>query len=139
MCHLRCTVYTVASHDQIKEETNPLRPSYLPIGRKPLRGLRYRRENDMVNIKGTRAMGWIPDYPDFRDYTEKTEEVRLALGSAAMSKGKSLAASVDLREWCSPIEDQGNLGSCTAAHSQQFGSIIRYSWRGCIHTYSQWY
>jgi C1A family cysteine protease len=68
----------------------------------------------MLNAKGTRAMGWIPDYPDFRDYTEKTEEVRLALGSAGVSKGKSLAASVDLREWCSPIEDQGNLGSCTA-------------------------
>jgi len=68
----------------------------------------------MVNMKGTRATGWIPDYPDFRDYTEKTEEVRLALGSAGVSKGKSLAASVDLREWCSPIEDQGNLGSCTA-------------------------
>jgi C1A family cysteine protease len=59
-------------------------------------------------------MGWIPDYPDFRDYTEKTEEVRLTLGSAGVSKGKSLAASVDLREWCSPIEDQGDLGSCTA-------------------------
>jgi len=68
----------------------------------------------MVNAKGTRAMGWIPDYPDFRDYTEKTEEVRLTLGSAGVSKGKSLAASVDLREWCSPIENQGNLGSCTA-------------------------
>ena len=68
----------------------------------------------MGNIKGTRAMGWIPDYPDFRDYTEKTEEVRLTLASAAMSKRKNLPASVDLREWCSPIEDQGDLGSCTA-------------------------
>ena len=68
----------------------------------------------MANMKGTHGMGWIPDYPDFRDYTEKTEEVRLTLGSAAVSKRKSLAASVDLREWCSPIEYQGNLGSCTA-------------------------
>jgi C1A family cysteine protease len=31
-----------------------------------------------------------------------------------VSKGKSLPVSVDLREWCSPIEDQGALGSCTA-------------------------
>jgi len=68
----------------------------------------------MLNVKGTRAMGWIPDYPDFRDYTEKTGEVRLTLGSEALSKKKTLPASVDLREWCSPIEDQGNLGSCTA-------------------------
>jgi C1A family cysteine protease len=27
---------------------------------------------------------------------------------------KAAPASVDLRAWCSPIEDQGNLGSCTA-------------------------
>ena len=26
----------------------------------------------------------------------------------------SLPDSVDLKEWCSPIEDQGELGSCTA-------------------------
>jgi hypothetical protein len=25
-------------------------------------------------------MGWIPDYPDIRDYTEKTEEIKSALG-----------------------------------------------------------
>jgi len=48
----------------------------------------------MLNTKGIDRMGWIPDYPDFRDYTEKTEEVRLTLGSAAVSKGKSLPASV---------------------------------------------
>jgi C1A family cysteine protease len=33
---------------------------------------------------------------------------------ARVSKGKSSPVSVDLREWCSPIEDQGALGSCTA-------------------------
>jgi C1A family cysteine protease len=27
---------------------------------------------------------------------------------------KALPAKVDLRKWCSPIEDQGQLGSCTA-------------------------
>jgi len=65
------------------------------------------------NAKGHR-MGWIPDYPDFRDYTEKTEEIKLVLGPQGLPKAKSLPVSVDLREWCSPIEDQGNLGSCTA-------------------------
>jgi hypothetical protein len=49
----------------------------------------------MLNTKGIYRMGWLPDYPDFRDYTEKTEEVRLPLGSAAVSKGKSLPASVE--------------------------------------------
>jgi C1A family cysteine protease len=67
----------------------------------------------MDNIK-KRGMGWIPDYPDFRDYTEKTEEIKLVLGPKGPSKAKSLPASVDLREWCSPIENQGSLGSCTA-------------------------
>jgi len=61
-----------------------------------------------------RGMGWIPDYPDFRDYTEGTEEVKSVLDLARPRKAKALPASVDLREWCSPIENQGNLGSCTA-------------------------
>jgi len=59
-------------------------------------------------------MGWIPDYPDFRDYTEKTEEVKSVLEPTGVLKAKKLPASVDLREHCSPIEDQGGLGSCTA-------------------------
>lgn len=68
-------------------------------------------------------MGWIPDYPDFRDYTEETEEVKTVLESTGIvlramgkkaKKGAELPLSVDLREWCSPVEDQGRLGSCTA-------------------------
>lgn len=27
-----------------------------------------------------RGMGWIPDYPDFRGYTEETLEVKSLLG-----------------------------------------------------------
>src|SRR3990172_6825791 len=67
----------------------------------------------MDTLKGRYGMGWIPDYPDFRDYTEKTEEVKSVLGAAAI-KAKTLPTSVDFREWCSPVEDQGSLGSCTA-------------------------
>jgi len=70
-----------------------------------------------------RAMGWIPDYPDFRDYTEETEEVKEILKPSGLPcpglskkppKTNPLPTSVDLRQWCSPIEDQGRLGSCTA-------------------------
>jgi C1A family cysteine protease len=68
----------------------------------------------MTTEKKKHGMGWIPDYPDFRDYTEKTEEVRLVLGSKGVLRAKSLPVSVDLREGCSPIEDQGQIGSCTA-------------------------
>ncbi|MEW6441733.1 MAG: C1 family peptidase [bacterium] len=70
-------------------------------------------------------MGWIPDYPDFRDYTEKTEEVRQVLAPAKVrtAKAKEVPPSVDLREWCSPVEDQGMIGSCTA-HAG--GGVIEY-------------
>ena len=75
------------------------------------------------------GMGWIPDYPDFRDYTEKTEEIRSVLGPKELIKAKSLPISVDLREWCSPIENQGTLGSCTA-HAGT--GLIEYYERKCF-------
>jgi C1A family cysteine protease len=68
----------------------------------------------MVTKKLKYGMGWLPDYPDFRDYTENTEEVKKVLEPTGPQKAKKLSASVDLREWCSPVEDQGSLGSCTA-------------------------
>lgn len=83
----------------------------------------------MDQISERFGMGWIPDYPDFRDFTDEKDEVpeRLKiLGETATVKamlGKvgilrktkiRLPGTVDLREWCSPIEDQGDLGSCTA-------------------------
>lgn len=62
--------------------------------------------------------GWLPPLPDLRDYSEADPEVaQMAkmLGLRATRKrGLSLPSKVDLREWCSPIENQGSLGSCTA-------------------------
>jgi C1A family cysteine protease len=49
-----------------------------------------------------RGFGWRPDIPDARD-------LRYALPYIA-----KLPDSVDLREHCPPIYDQGQLGSCTA-------------------------
>ncbi|OGD20667.1 MAG: cysteine protease [Candidatus Aminicenantes bacterium RBG_16_63_16] len=69
------------------------------------------------------AMGWIPDYPDFRDYTEENEKIREILEPTGVllrgpggkkKRAAALPPSMDLREWCSPVEDQGQLGSCTA-------------------------
>jgi C1A family cysteine protease len=76
----------------------------------------------MENTKN-HGMGWIPDYPDFRDYTEKTEEIKSVLGPKGPSKAKGMPVSVDFREWCSPIEDQGRIGSCT---SHAGAGIIEY-------------
>jgi C1A family cysteine protease len=68
----------------------------------------------MDNPKNRRGMGWIPDYPDFRDYTDRTKEVKSIISSARSAKPKALPSTVDLRAWCSPVEDQGAIGSCTA-------------------------
>jgi len=48
--------------------------------------------------------GWAPDVPDQRDY----------LLSAVLRVPAKLPPKVDLRPLCSKIEDQGQLGSCTA-------------------------
>jgi C1A family cysteine protease len=82
--------------------------------KKPSDGSKDNRKEEGMTLEKRCGMGWIPDYPDFRDYTEETEEVKSVIGMARVSKGKSPPVSVDLREWCSPIEDQGALGSCTA-------------------------
>jgi C1A family cysteine protease len=76
----------------------------------------------------TYGMGWLRDLPDFRDYTADYNLVApqlKALGQRSVKadlkkvgvydvKPASLPATVDLRAWCTPIENQLNLGSCTA-------------------------
>jgi C1A family cysteine protease len=69
----------------------------------------------MAETQHTIAMGWIPDFPDFRDYTVEQDEVKSALKKVGVAKPlKTPPPSVDLRQWCSPIEDQSDLGACTA-------------------------
>lgn len=62
------------------------------------------------------ALGWRPDLPDFRDYSTETEEVKSILNKSNgfRATASSLPNHEDLSEWCSPVEDQGGLGSCTA-------------------------
>jgi len=64
----------------------------------------------------TLGMGWKRDLPDYRDHTAEAEDVAKILSKSKRLQAavKKLPASVDLRQWCSPIENQGNLGSCTA-------------------------
>ena len=68
----------------------------------------------MANIKY--GMGWQRDLPDIRDYTPETEQIeRLFYKSKALKPPKAgIKKSEDLTKWCSPIEDQGSIGSCTA-------------------------
>ena len=79
------------------------------------------------------GMGWQPDLPDFRDFTPQSPEVKSVLSKSRLLKAKAakLPASVDLRQWCSPIEDQGDLGSCTA--NAGVGLLEYYERRACGH------
>jgi C1A family cysteine protease len=68
------------------------------------------------------GMGWLPDYPDIRDYSFGSKEllgkreIHELVSPTGLGKASSaiLPTSVDLRRWCPPVEDQGELGSCTA-------------------------
>ena len=72
----------------------------------------------------TPAMGWLPDYPSLQDFTTHTDHVPPKLKAKgqqsvnamlkAVGAPRAIPAAVDLRPWCSPIENQGSLGSCTA-------------------------
>lgn len=86
-------------------------------------------EQNQEGRRASFAMGWLPDYPDIRDYTVETRSLSRRLmnlsqfdsphdmlvkaGVAEPAKAK-LPASVSLKKWCSPVEDQEELGSCTA-------------------------
>lgn len=82
--------------------------------------------NENVWISETNEIvgtGWLPPMPDLRDYSIEHPEIKeistkLGIGSELLlgTEGEMLAlpAMVDLRQWCSPVENQLNLGSCTA-------------------------
>jgi C1A family cysteine protease len=60
--------------------------------------------NTKNSTKSNNLWGWLPDRPDQRDF----------LYAALRPAGVRLPKSVDLRPGMSPVEDQGQLGSCTA-------------------------
>lgn len=65
----------------------------------------------------TVGTGWLPPLPDLRDFTDAQPEIAEMGKKLGLPKNKTLKsapATVDLRAWCSPIENQMNLGSCTA-------------------------
>lgn len=55
-------------------------------------------------------MGWLPDYPSFRDYTPQSTKVaklfkKVDLEETLKTKVLvSLPSKKDLTKWCSPIE-----------------------------------
>ncbi len=81
-----------------------------------------------IFIRRRLAMGWLPDYPDFRDLTVEQDHVSNRLKGLGQSSIKDMLSktgspttakavlpkSVSLVNWFPPVEDQEDLGSCTA-------------------------
>ena len=85
--------------------------------------------NEDLLKNGNLSTGWIPPLPDIRDFSvDQPEIIEISekLGTSpeinkTISADKpepkvfpNLPKKVDLRKWCSPIENQLGLGSCTA-------------------------
>lgn len=83
----------------------------------------------MAEMFEGQGMGWLPDYPDFRDHTKTHVEaptrrklagdkqpIKDMLGELGVrdQSSRDISEPTNLREWCSPIEDQGSISSCTA-------------------------
>ncbi len=81
----------------------------------------------MESIASVKGKGWLKDLPDFRDNNPSTGHLTIGqkargvkhpvneiLSKIQKTKDAASITNIDLRKWCSPIEDQGQLGSCTA-------------------------
>lgn len=61
--------------------------------------------------------GWLPPLPDMKDYDNEHPTIlsmSKKLGVNPEGSKPVIPEKTDLREWCSPVENQLNLGSCTA-------------------------
>ena len=76
----------------------------------------------MPDARAARGFGWLPDPPDFRDYTVDHPEVAQVLGALRVPE-LSAPSKVDLRQYFSPVEAQETIGSCTA---QAGAGIVEY-------------
>jgi len=74
--------------------------------------------NKIIKVNGVSepvGTGWLPPVPDLRDYTEDHEKIKPMRQKLKIKSGNvKMPESVDLKEWCSPVENQLTLGSCTA-------------------------
>lgn len=72
--------------------------------------------NTMSETIVKQGLGWLPDYPDFRDYSVEEKSIKKMLTPTGVVKAAApaLPVTTDLRPWFSPVEDQLSIGSCTA-------------------------
>lgn len=119
LVRLTFTAGGASSHDE----------SRVQGGAVTLTAVQHRQTRSRADRSGrykSEGMGWLPDPPDARDLNLRSARVRDRLGQLGASLGRGVSGTsrglhshagqvlVDLRQWCSPIEDQGQIGSCTA-------------------------
>lgn len=69
---------------------------------------------EIGQVMGT---GYLPPVPDMRDYTPGSDPLAEHAERLKVAQPETITAlppAVDLRQWCSPVENQLTLGACTA-------------------------
>ncbi len=77
----------------------------------------FNNQVKITKLNRTLATGWMPPRPDLRDFTEAKPEISELVSKIKIplkDPSPAVPDKVDLRLWCSPVEDQGKIGSCTA-------------------------
>jgi len=118
---------------------------------------RFYQRRSIMEHEMTFGMGWLPDIPSIKDYHENHDAVAPLLAQTSLrsrlqttrgtmastpatGKGSGAATAarmglqptVDLRPFFSPIENQGQLGSCTANAAV---ALVEYFERKAFNTY----
>lgn len=88
---------------------------------------RQARDSFLKQLAGKNRFGWVRDLPDIRDYSTKRDPLSQPYRDINVQKSvremvcpsidkakQELPQTVDLTPWCSPVEDQGPIGACTA-------------------------
>lgn len=118
----------VVSSKQFKINQGPVEDGQM--GQKIFSPLRAQNIIIDTQANDQKGMGWLRGLPDFRDYSIKTDldqvsesrkmngvtrSIKKMANETGISKASlSLPGTINLTPWFSPIEDQGQLGSCTA-------------------------
>ena len=74
-------------------------------------------------MKIKRVMGRRPSLADINDYTIDTPSIKPMAVKLGLSQEVKLPVEISLVKWCSPVEDQGDLGSCC---SQAAVGLVEY-------------
>lgn len=106
--------------------------------------------NNILAMKDTKlGMGWLRDYPDFRDFTINWDKISQRLKRLGQLSIKEMFEKIgilniigtettipdktDLRQWCPPIENQESIGSCTANAG---AGMVEYYEKRAFNTYT---